>query len=239
MAANTQIPRQCSTVVFFILFKTSTHIYIVLFFSCRRELRRLSAGYPVRGCKVRQSPPLVIHVKTRGRRRTNLEDSRLLVKGVLAIEAANAGPDNDRSAEGRDTTGHVHHARPGEVDHTAVEQEVFLAPGGRPPSSPAPVHHDGVDEGRQDERVGDVGVEGHPLGDGSRYDGGRGRSERPLEEPHGVVVANDFTAIHEVGALEEVVGGTNELAWSYTRKLALHDPGEKGMSEPRACLHLW
>ena len=148
------------------------------------------------------------------------------MKGVLAaIEAANAGPHDNRSAEGCDTTGHVHHARPGEVDHTAVEQEVFLAPGGGPSSAPAPVHHDGVDERSQDDRVADVGVERHPLGDGSRNDGGRGRSERPLEEPHGVVVANDFTAIHEVGALEEVVGGTNELAWSYKRKLS-YDPGD-------------
>ena len=151
------------------------------------------------------------------------------------VEAADAGPDNDRSAESRDTTGHVHDARSSEVDHTAVEQEVFLAKGGSPSFAvPGPVHHHGVDEGSQDDRVDDVGVEGHAFGDGSRNDGSRGRSERPLEEPTRVVVALDLTAIHKVVALERVVGGTNELAWSYTRKLALHDPGEKGMSELRA-----
>ena len=47
----------------------------------------------------------------------------------------------------------------------------------------------GVDEGGQDDRVDDVRVEGHALGDGPGHDGGGGGGEGPLEQPTRVGVS--------------------------------------------------
>ncbi len=166
------------------------------------------------GGAVKPEPP-----EPEDQRAERLEHGGLLGEGVGAtifVEAADAGPDDLRGTERGDAAGHVHDARPGEVDHTAVEQEVrHRGEGGGPsPSGPAPVHDDGVDEGGQDDRVDDVGVEGHALGDGSGHDGGGGGGERPLEQPERVGVAvgeGPSLLVLEEGALEGE-GGRSDKA---------------------------
>ena len=52
-----------------------------------------------------------------------------------------------------------------------------------PAASPHPVAHDGIDERRQDERVGQVGNEAHALCNRSSHNGRGGTCKHRLEEP--------------------------------------------------------
>mmetsp|Transcript_75966 Transcript_75966/g.216769 ORF Transcript_75966/g.216769 Transcript_75966/m.216769 type:complete len:403 (+) Transcript_75966:174-1382(+) len=133
-----------------------------------------------------------------------LED-RAVLRGVVRREGEERAAghrlasltrlEESRADEGGDAAGHVHDARASEVDDAAAEEErvrvVVDALPGRGPALgvPAPAHDDRVDEAGEADRVGDVGGEGAPLGDGSRHDGGGGGREGPLEEPHAVHVA--------------------------------------------------
>mmetsp|Transcript_4841 Transcript_4841/g.10574 ORF Transcript_4841/g.10574 Transcript_4841/m.10574 type:complete len:386 (-) Transcript_4841:204-1361(-) len=165
-----------------------------------------------------------------------LED-RAVLRGVVRREGEERAAghrlasltrlEESRADEGGDAAGHVHDARAGEVDHAAAHEERVLvvvdALPGRGPAGgvPAPAHDDRVDEAGEADRVGDVGGEGAPLGDGSRHDGGGGGRESPLEEPHAVHVAlaselvlveRHVRAAHEAARWRGVADGEAEAS---------------------------
>ena len=64
----------------------------------------------------------------------------------------------------------------------------------KPAATPRPCADNGIDERGEDQRKQKERPEFDPFGQGSRYDGGRGRHEHHLEEPvrhHGVAVLDD------------------------------------------------
>ena len=78
-------------------------------------------------------------------------------------------------------------SRPSEVSHTAIEEEVVLAPSRSPSVSiPAPVDNNRVNEGSEDDGVHDVAAEGDALSDGPGDNSGGSSGESPLEEPGGL-----------------------------------------------------
>mmetsp|Transcript_54472 Transcript_54472/g.133155 ORF Transcript_54472/g.133155 Transcript_54472/m.133155 type:complete len:376 (-) Transcript_54472:64-1191(-) len=143
------------------------------------------------------------------------------------IEAPLARPERDRAHKPRPATDSVHDARASEVDHTVgllVEADdgagVAVGVGARAPGreeagAPHPVHNDGVDEGGDEDRVHEVGLDLAALRHGAGHDGGGGARERPLEEPRlprvgvGAATAGAVVDVNdaEVGLADETALG--------------------------------
>jgi hypothetical protein len=108
------------------------------------------------------------------------------------VEAALAGAEGDGPHHARNSANHVHNAGAGKVDHTvglvSVREDgagVAIsirdrAPGREEATSPHPVDDDGVDEGGDEDRVYEVGLDLATLSDRTGDDGGSSSSEGPL-----------------------------------------------------------
>ena len=113
------------------------------------------------------------------------------------VEAALAGAEGDGSHHARNSANHVHDAGAGEVDHTvgliSVREDgasiaILIgdrAPGREEATSPHPVDDDGVDEGRDEDRVDEVGLDLATLSDRTGDNGGSSAGESPLRKREG------------------------------------------------------
>lgn len=100
----------------------------------------------------------------------------------------------------------MHGPRTGKVDRSALEQQRAVGPVhvGPPGSRPDAVDHDGVDPGRHEEAVEEVGLKARALGDRARDDRAGGGRERPLEDPLVVLRGPGRARFGQSGHAEEL-----------------------------------
>ena len=123
----------------------------------------------------------------------------------VSSELSDARSEEVGSHEGSSSSSHVNNTASSKVKeagpNVTVGEPAFGAPG--------PVHHDGVDEGGDEEGVRGISAQGAALCDGTTDDRRSGGSEGPLEEPESVVGRAVWLVQggEEVLSADELVGG--------------------------------
>jgi hypothetical protein len=176
---------------------------------------------------------------------------------AVLVVPADARPEEQRSHEGGDATGHVHDAGAGEVRvDRAVDRDV-----GDEAATPRPVHHDRIDEGAHHGREDQVGRELRALRHRSGGDRHRRGGEHRLEEERRRGAQSTFGDGCEIEVGQEEVARADEPTAALTEcegeagreegedaddricDVLGEDvddvlrPGEAGLDECEACLH--